>query len=547
MIGTLTINPAIDQHIPIDKLVKDDAIRARDIRRDPGGKGINVSRVVKELGGTTVAYGGDDANSGPSHDAGPVGCRRNMPSSDADLLAVLRALVHLSTVDLLYADQYLYRAELLLPKLCTRQQYRALRHDQVRFPSLTADLRQAAEQGDWSKVRVLAQEAANARERLATSSQILLLADAVYGPRLLHVDAVTLALSGVVAQPVSSLIGACDAILEQLRTLVSLDREWASFYQSRVMYFEHCQLVRGENAGPAVDATHLRQQILAAVAAGDFARVKRLTDSLETEHSAVPARLRAPRPREERVRRLVAGFSDAAEARAGELGLALETLPRASGLNEYLSCCCADRATLPETPLAETHKSTEHCTCGHACPPDVRSSLRENLDLLMGHPFISSAGLRYLPWFGPETVLVETFPETDPDVRTGLLGALGLPKRRGLTRLVIEDALLTNGPHVCANLGLDPAECTVACIPFDAYLRLAPKYGWGRQEFWTHFDGYQVTRELRLRALVGGDARYGGPDDLCGVERDYNAERLTARFVILRRDRFLVRETQGEP
>ena len=57
MIGTGTINPSIDQHLLIDRLVKDDAIRALEIRRDPGGKGINVSRVIKELGGETVAFG----------------------------------------------------------------------------------------------------------------------------------------------------------------------------------------------------------------------------------------------------------------------------------------------------------------------------------------------------------------------------------------------------------------------------------------------------------------------------------------------------------
>lgn len=57
VIGTITVNPSIDQHIVIDKLVKDDAIRAREARRDPGGKGINVSRAVKELGGETAAFG----------------------------------------------------------------------------------------------------------------------------------------------------------------------------------------------------------------------------------------------------------------------------------------------------------------------------------------------------------------------------------------------------------------------------------------------------------------------------------------------------------
>jgi 1-phosphofructokinase family hexose kinase len=57
VIATLTMNPSIDQHIFIDRLVKEDAIRARDIRRDPGGKGINVSRVLRELGAPTVAFG----------------------------------------------------------------------------------------------------------------------------------------------------------------------------------------------------------------------------------------------------------------------------------------------------------------------------------------------------------------------------------------------------------------------------------------------------------------------------------------------------------
>ena len=56
MIYTITLNPSIDQHITIEKLIKDDAIRAKHITRDPGAKGINVSRVVKELGGQTRAF-----------------------------------------------------------------------------------------------------------------------------------------------------------------------------------------------------------------------------------------------------------------------------------------------------------------------------------------------------------------------------------------------------------------------------------------------------------------------------------------------------------
>ncbi|MFH1995567.1 MAG: 1-phosphofructokinase [Candidatus Omnitrophota bacterium] len=56
MIYTVTINPSIDKHITIAKLIKDDAIRAKSMRRDPGGKGINVSRVVSELKSKTRAF-----------------------------------------------------------------------------------------------------------------------------------------------------------------------------------------------------------------------------------------------------------------------------------------------------------------------------------------------------------------------------------------------------------------------------------------------------------------------------------------------------------
>ena len=56
MIGTITLNPSIDQHISVKNLVKDDANRALTITLTPGGKGINVSKVVRELGGVTRAY-----------------------------------------------------------------------------------------------------------------------------------------------------------------------------------------------------------------------------------------------------------------------------------------------------------------------------------------------------------------------------------------------------------------------------------------------------------------------------------------------------------
>ncbi|HTL69703.1 MAG TPA: 1-phosphofructokinase family hexose kinase [Candidatus Eisenbacteria bacterium] len=56
MIATITMNPSIDQNFVVRSLVMDDANRALSVRRTAGGKGLNVSKVLRELGGPTRAY-----------------------------------------------------------------------------------------------------------------------------------------------------------------------------------------------------------------------------------------------------------------------------------------------------------------------------------------------------------------------------------------------------------------------------------------------------------------------------------------------------------
>lgn len=54
MIYTVTLNPALDKTVEIPSLTIDTVNRITKLRTDPGGKGINVSKVIAKLGGDSV-------------------------------------------------------------------------------------------------------------------------------------------------------------------------------------------------------------------------------------------------------------------------------------------------------------------------------------------------------------------------------------------------------------------------------------------------------------------------------------------------------------
>jgi hypothetical protein len=163
------------------------------------------------------------------------------------------------------------------------------------------------------------------------------------------------------------------------------------------------------------------------------------------------------------------------------------------------------------------------------------------VEMLMIHPLVNSGGARHLPTLVAEDVLVEDFPDPSDEGEaptSPLLTTLGFSGRRGLPRIAIEEALVAHGADVLEQeLGLDPRVFSLVCIPPDVHLRLGEAEGWGRQRFWTHFDGYLVMAEGRLRALAGGQEQYGGLFNLLGISRDYDSERVMARFAVVRRER----------
>lgn len=64
MIVTVTMNPAIDKTVEITRLKHGGLNRIRKAEYDAGGKGINVSKTIRELGGNSLALGFLAGNNG---------------------------------------------------------------------------------------------------------------------------------------------------------------------------------------------------------------------------------------------------------------------------------------------------------------------------------------------------------------------------------------------------------------------------------------------------------------------------------------------------
>ena len=57
MIITITLNPALDKTATVDELCVGELNRLQSVREDAGGKGVNVSKAIAALGGTSIAVG----------------------------------------------------------------------------------------------------------------------------------------------------------------------------------------------------------------------------------------------------------------------------------------------------------------------------------------------------------------------------------------------------------------------------------------------------------------------------------------------------------
>ena len=386
----------------------------------------------------------------------------------------------------------------------------------------------------------------------------LKVAEEVYGAAEVVVDPFSSGLDVLLGKTGQVKVALQSEAVAALSALEKADRDWSSFYAGRRGYFAGLSISTSQPAeGKATkdDIGQLQERAAEAAERGNVDELQRIAQEMlkarpaakaagpaaEQKASAgpllvYPSELREPFPSEavERARRLGLVQAQAKVQRPELRQLAQQTFDRYGWHPSFPASETARDGQMHLRPLLEQAKIAQ----------GIVEPLLEAFSMFLLNPFVNSGGVRYFPLFpDSEFVLIEDFPEDAvPAEPSELLTALGLTRRGGLSRVEIEVRLGENGATLLRDrLGLDPTKFRLVCVPYDIYARVGQELGWGKQPRWTHVDGYQLLRGRQLRALVAGDARFGGLYDLCTISQIDEREGVLARFAVIHRERLMVR------
>ena len=469
---------------------------------------------------------------------------REEPTKLGDAIALTHLLATAAAGDTLMRDLYLGRARTLLEPICSEARYHGALGDRAMVDRLLAQSRAAVGRQDWKQVEELAGRAAPLRHALDAEQTALAAAEEVYGARLVALDPFSRGLARFAKIDAASVRSETLAALEKLGRD---DPEQRDFYASRTRAIAAVAVPVTSTARTETpdQGQSTERRALAAVERGDVAELVRLAQTMQgsagkptgtTASGGAPGRIQAPAA-------LSQPYPEACLARAHALGLEQVEFRQQSQdsaarirhfLEEHAWGASASTHELSRDGVAELRATFRALPAVEDTTAEV---MAETVSLFALHLYVNSAGIRYLPLLlEREFVLLETHAEGD-DAPSDLPRALGLERRRAVARNDIEQALIHRGGGVVLSLGLDPRAFRIVCVPPDVYMRIGPTRGWGTRPEWTHFDGYQVQQTGRLLALVGGNARYGGIADLCGIGPADARDNVVMRFAVVRRER----------
>ena len=457
--------------------------------------------------------------------------------------SLVPALIDAGNVDTVYRDIYLNRARSVLAPALSVEEFHRLERQRAAMAELPGTIARALDTSNWSLVKELSERAHETKQTIDGTSALLQIARNVYDVRDVRLDPFSPGLQAFTRIATRELRSLAARMVDVLGTLQRSDSAWSEFYAARRRAFQaraQAALDMPDAATGISAASDPLEAARQALKAGDMKRLSALADLLiaaeapsESGSSHASNGRLVPAASEPRMELQPAAYSSETLKRARHLGLAsrhLEPRLELASLRRYAWTPSSDE---------RGHGAAVHVPL----PSGLPQALQEGVEIFAIHPLVNSGGARYLPSLVAEDVLIEDFPDPadgQSPPPSELVKSLGLSGRRALPRVAIEQALTMHGARIVENeLGLDPRVFRLVCIPPDVYVRLGEAEGWGRQPFWTHFDGYLVMPDGRLRALAGGDVRYGGLYELLAVGTDYDSDRLLARFAVVQRARLV--------
>jgi hypothetical protein len=469
-------------------------------------------------------------------------------AEDTNATKAVGLLIEVANADTVYRDLYLRRARQLLSPILDESTYRAIGSSDKEIEDLMRRSRSAVLQRDWDQAANLSAQAESLRQQKASMGQLAAIGKDVYDADTVAFDPFSpgkhLGPQSEANQP-----GVHKRLMDTIASLGKLDPSLAPSYEKRRSYFSKLELASPTASKKSSQRDRAQVERLAVEAAekGDAATLQQLskelrdwkesgTATVSTSASVVMNRYECPVD-------LAVPFAPDVIARARELGLAeAQTAPEAEIAAAREAIYTHVWQPSPANPDLEREGVLRAQAQAEVKIPE--QIVTEDLKVLAGQfvqqIFINSGGARYLPPLAAERTLIEDFAEEEAaaDAPSKLLEALGLAKRSALSRTGIETALVRSGGEILEKrLGLDPLEFRLVCIPYDLYIRFGRDRGFGKWPHWTHFDGYQVMAGNRLRALVGGDGRFGGINDLVSISPSDARDGVYARFAVVRRAR----------
>ncbi|MGE5215708.1 MAG: hypothetical protein ACM3SP_01760 [Chloroflexota bacterium] len=472
-------------------------------------------------------------------------------SKDANTLKIVGSLVEVAKLDTVYRDVHLRRARQLFSSVLDEAAYRAIGTTEKEIDDCMRRSRSAVLHRDWAQAAELSAKIEDLRQRVAKMGNLASIGKEVYEADVVAFEPFSPGKHlGPRAQ--AGQAEAREQVINTLASLAKLDAASSGFYEKRRSYFAALE-VKGEGASQKdvkQDRVRAEQLALEAAERGDVATLQRLAKELRDwkesggaaasgTAAAMPSCYQCPVD-------LAVPFPPKAIEQARTLGLVeVRTAPFAELAKVREILYTHVDQPIPSDPDMEREGVLRaRAMVENELPAELDT---EDPQVLAGQfiqqIFLNSAGARYLPPLSAETVLLEDFAENESaDAPSKLLAALRLAQRSGRSRTEIESALLRFGPEILGDtLGLDPLEFRLVCIPYDLYTRFGHDRGFGKWPHWTHFDGYQVMGGNRLRALVGGDGRFGGLYDLVSISPTDARDGVYARFAIVRRARMTLR------